>query len=92
MASRFEKAFGVEMETLVRMQNSFDIARTRSREKLIQVRPFEAQLRPGVVFGFLSVVYGPTFSAIAVHATSGGAALPPTDRYPPIFNKSHRHS
>ena len=31
MALHFEKAFGVEMETLMRMQNSFDIARTRSR-------------------------------------------------------------
>ena len=41
MALRFEKAFGVDMETLMRMQNSFDIARTRSREKPIVVRPFE---------------------------------------------------
>jgi antitoxin HigA-1 len=37
MAVRFEKAFGVDMETLMRMQNSFDIARTRSREKTIRV-------------------------------------------------------
>lgn len=29
MAVRFEKAFGVDMETLMRMQNSYDIARTR---------------------------------------------------------------
>ena len=41
MALRFEKAFGVEMETLIRMQNSFDIARTRSREKMIQVDRYE---------------------------------------------------
>ena len=27
MALRFEKAFGVDLETLMRMQNSFDIAR-----------------------------------------------------------------
>ena len=48
MALRFEKAFGVDMETLMRMQNSFDIARTRGREKLILVRPFEhAQVRTG---------------------------------------------
>ncbi|MEP7364072.1 MAG: HigA family addiction module antitoxin [Acidobacteriota bacterium] len=40
MALRFEKAFGVDMETLMRMQSSFDIARTRSREKLIRVRRF----------------------------------------------------
>ena len=48
MALRFEKAFGVDMETLMRMQNSFDIARTRGRERLILVRPFEpAQVRTG---------------------------------------------
>jgi len=33
MALRFEKAFGVDMETLMRMQNSYDIAQTRSRAK-----------------------------------------------------------
>jgi len=37
MALRFEKAFGVDMDTLMRMQNSFDIARARSREKSISV-------------------------------------------------------
>jgi len=37
MAPRFEKAFGVDMGTLMRMQNSFDIARARSREKSISV-------------------------------------------------------
>ena len=37
MALRFEKAFGVDMETLMRMQNSFDIAQTRSRAKDIRV-------------------------------------------------------
>src|SRR4029077_12946151 len=41
MALRFEKAFGVEMETLMRMQNSFDIARARSREKRIRVPRYE---------------------------------------------------
>jgi len=35
MALRIEKAFGVEMETLMRMQSAFDIAKTRSREKEI---------------------------------------------------------
>ena len=38
MALRFEKAFGVDMEILMRMQNSYDIAETRSREKQIRVR------------------------------------------------------
>ena len=37
MALRFEKAFGVDMETLMSMQSSFDIVRTRSREKQIKV-------------------------------------------------------
>jgi addiction module HigA family antidote len=41
MALRFEKAFGGDMETLMRMQNSFDIARTRSEEKKIRVERFE---------------------------------------------------
>ena len=43
MALRFEKAFGVDMETLMRMQNSYDIARTRSREKKIRVARYEPQ-------------------------------------------------
>lgn len=37
MALRIEKAFGVSMETLMRMQNSYDIARTRRREGEIRV-------------------------------------------------------
>jgi plasmid maintenance system antidote protein VapI len=41
MALRIEKAFGVRMDTLMRMQASFDIARTRKRESTIRVRPFE---------------------------------------------------
>jgi addiction module HigA family antidote len=43
MALRFEKAFGIDMDTLMRMQNSFDIARTRSREKKIRVDRYEPQ-------------------------------------------------
>jgi addiction module HigA family antidote len=41
MALRFEKAFGVDMDTLMRMQNSYDIARTRSRDKRIRVQRWE---------------------------------------------------
>ena len=41
MALRFEKAFGVNMETLMRMQNSYDIARTRRRENQIHVERYE---------------------------------------------------
>jgi antitoxin HigA-1 len=38
MALRIEKAFGVKMDTLKRMQASYDIAQTRKREKQIHVR------------------------------------------------------
>jgi addiction module HigA family antidote len=38
MALRIEKAFGVRMETLMRMQSSYEIAQTRKREKLIKVK------------------------------------------------------
>lgn len=38
MALRIEKAFGVKMDTLMRMQSSYDIAQTRKREKEIRVR------------------------------------------------------
>lgn len=41
MAVRFEKAFGVDMETLMRMQNSYDIAQIRSRAKKIRVDRYE---------------------------------------------------
>ena len=33
MALRIEKAFGVKMDTLMRMQAAYDIAQTRKREK-----------------------------------------------------------
>lgn len=37
MAIRVEKAFGVSMETLMRMQGSYDIARARQRAEAISV-------------------------------------------------------
>jgi antitoxin HigA-1 len=37
MALRIEKAFGVSMDTLMRMQNSYDIAQARKREGEINV-------------------------------------------------------
>lgn len=46
MALRIEKAFGVRMDTLVRMQASYDIARTRKREKLIHVQRFHSEVHP----------------------------------------------
>jgi antitoxin HigA-1 len=51
MALRLEKAFGVSMDTLMRMQNSYDIARTREREAEIKVAPYLGKLldpRPGL--------------------------------------------
>ena len=44
MALRLEKAFGVSMDTLMRMQNSYDIAQTRKREANIQVAPYQGRL------------------------------------------------
>ena len=40
MALRVEKAFGVKMDTLMRMQASFDIAKARAREGKIKVKRF----------------------------------------------------
>ena len=37
MALRIEKAFGEKMDTLMRMQSSYDIAQTRKRESQIRV-------------------------------------------------------
>ena len=38
MALRIEKAFGVLMDTLMRMQNSYDIAKARRGAKAIKVQ------------------------------------------------------
>lgn len=38
MALRIEKAFGVKMDTLMRMQSAYDIAQTRKRENEIHIR------------------------------------------------------
>ena len=45
MALRVEKAFGVSMDTLMRMQNSYDIAQTRKREREIKVPRFKGKTR-----------------------------------------------
>jgi addiction module HigA family antidote len=42
MALRLEKAFGVNMETLMRMQSSYDIAQARQREPTIHVRRYQS--------------------------------------------------
>ena len=41
MALRIEGAFGVRMETLMRMQSSYDIARTRERQNTIRIRRYQ---------------------------------------------------
>ena len=46
MAVRIETAFGVSMDTLMRMQNSYDIARARERAGEIEVSPFDAGAEP----------------------------------------------
>ncbi len=53
MALRIEKAFGVSMDTLMRMQNTYDIAQTRRRAGEIKVAPFntkhgQSSLHPNV--------------------------------------------
>lgn len=42
MALRIEKAFGVSMDTLMRMQSSYEIARARQREDDIHVERYVA--------------------------------------------------
>ena len=39
MAIRFEKAFGVKADTLLRMQTAYDLAQARLHEEDIQVKP-----------------------------------------------------
>jgi antitoxin HigA-1 len=41
MALRFEKAFGISMELLLKMQLQFDIAKTRKLAKSIKVNKFK---------------------------------------------------
>lgn len=40
MALRIEKAFGISMDTLMRMQSSYDIAQARKKEGDINVAPY----------------------------------------------------
>src|ERR1700680_4005200 len=40
MALRIEKAFGPKMDTLMRIQSAYDIARTRKRQGQIRVRRY----------------------------------------------------
>lgn len=44
MALRVEKAFGISMDTLMQMQNSYNIAQTRKRQGDIKVTRFKGKL------------------------------------------------
>jgi addiction module HigA family antidote len=46
MALRIEKAFGVNMDTLMRMQGSYDIAQARKRESEIKVTRYKPKTGP----------------------------------------------
>lgn len=43
MALRFEKAFGLKMDTLLRMQTSYDITQARKTANKIKVTRYEAR-------------------------------------------------
>lgn len=45
MALRFEKAFGLSMDTLLRMQTSYNIARARKTANKIKVKRFKARVQ-----------------------------------------------
>lgn len=46
MSLCFEKSFGVDMETLMGMQNSYDIAQARSRAQQIRVKRYTLSATP----------------------------------------------
>ncbi len=49
MALRIEKAFGLKMDTLLRIQTAYEIAEARGREKGIKVKRYIAKPRPASV-------------------------------------------
>lgn len=49
MALRIEKVFGISIETLMRMQNTYDIAQARKRAGEIELLPFKKTLDPSIV-------------------------------------------
>jgi plasmid maintenance system antidote protein VapI len=44
MAIRFEKAFGVDMETLMALQHAYDVASARARADSIAVARYRASV------------------------------------------------
>ena len=49
MALRIEKAFGLKMDTLLRMQTSYEIAAARDRQNQIKVKRYVAKPRRALV-------------------------------------------
>ena len=49
MALRIEKAFGVKMDTTMRMQNAYDIAQARAREDEIKISRYVPKKNDGPV-------------------------------------------
>lgn len=47
MAIRLEKAFAVDMETLMNMQTAFDIAEARKRSRSIRVQRYKPKTKRG---------------------------------------------
>jgi addiction module HigA family antidote len=87
MALRIEKAFGVRMDTLMRMQSSYDIAQTRKREKTIHVQ----QILPattGFIVGMSAAVSIPQREKTV---RKQRASLPMTDQEDVLVSESRRH-
>ena len=80
MALRIEKAFGVKMDTLMRMQASYDIAQTRKREKKIHVRRIAyvgcvtCETESGRAYRFFSGTFG-SYVTAASNSESGSFRL-----------------
>jgi len=93
MAIRMQKAFGVRMDTLMRMQASYDITQTRKREKQIHVR----QLHQALVHGLAAVGYASTIPvynfavSVAFHSQPSGRLLfPSANACSPLLNVEKR--
>ena len=70
MALRIEKAFGVRMETLMRMQASYDIARTRRREGEVTVGAIAAENHPYPPTNPYTTTFSTSMSSLSTPRTS----------------------
>ena len=89
MALRTEKVFGVAMDTLMRMQNSFDIAQARKRAGEIKVTPYKcgnpgdpsralAQHRPTSILNYAAALSRTTPNTCTILRTSACGNTPLT--------------